>query len=438
MIDSSANAIVTEQTTAARDFAKLGTRALVVLTLINMFNYIDRYVVPPLFESLRKEPAMGHPSDARLGSLMTAFLVVYMLISPLFGTLGDRMSRMRLIAFGVALWSLATAMGGLAGSFVGLFVARAAVGVGEAAYGTISPAVLADYYAPETRGRILSIFYCAIPVGSALGYVLGGTVDSHFGWRAAFFVAGIPGLLLALLAFTVVDPPRGAWEDTRAKPDATQSKLSFALHAYGALARNPIYVLTCAGYAAYTFALGGIAVWLPSFLERVRGVPHAQASSLPGAILVVTGLVGTFAGGWLGDRLLQRNRQAYLWVSGIATLAATPIVLLVFTAPSPPVFWSATVAAEILLFASTGPINAVTVSVVSPTMRATAMAAQIFFIHIMGDVPSPPLIGAISDASSLGTVVLVVPVAVLVSGAIWIYAARRASVAGAQPSGAMA
>src|SRR5437667_4902877 len=190
-------------------FAKLGTRALIVLTLINMFNYIDRYVVPPLFESLRKEPAMGNPSDAQLGWLMTAFLIVYMMSSPLFGTLGDRMSRLRLIAFGVALWSCATTMGGFVGSFAMLFVARATVGVGEAAYGPISPAVLADYYAPATRGRIMSIFYCAIPIGSALGYVLGGTVDSHFGWRAAFFVAGVPGLLLALPAFTVPDPPPG-------------------------------------------------------------------------------------------------------------------------------------------------------------------------------------------------------------------------------------
>ena len=412
--------------TASPEFAKLGTRALVVLTLINMFNYIDRYVVPPLFESLRKDPVMGNPSDARLGWLMTAFLIVYMLTSPIFGTLGDRMSRMRLIAFGVALWSLATAMGGLAGSFAMLFVARATVGIGEGAYGPISPAVLADYHAPETRGRTMSIFYCAIPVGSALGYVLGGLVDAHFGWRAAFFVAGVPGLSLALLALTVRDPPRGAWEPSAdVESDPTRPKLASALHAYGLLARNVMYVLTCLGLAAYTFALGGIAAWLPSFLERVRGVSHTQASSLPGAILVITGLVGTFGGGWLGDRLLRRNRQAYLWVSGIATLAAAPIALLVFMAPSPAVFWSATVGAEILLFASTGPINAVTVSIVSPTMRATAMAAQIFFIHILGDVPSPPLIGALADASSLGTAVLVVPVAVFLSGVVWTYAARR-------------
>jgi MFS family permease len=408
-------------------FARLGTRALVVLTLINMVNYVDRYIVPPLFESLRRDPAMGAPNDAALGTLMTAFLVVYLLTSPFFGTLGDRMSRMRLIAFGVAFWSVATAAGGLAGSFAALFAARAAVGVGEAAYGTISPAVLADYFALSMRGRVMSIFYCAIPIGSALGYVLGGTIDTHFGWRTAFFVAGVPGVLLALVALTVRDPPRGLWDEEKpAAPAPGQSQFAFARKAYATLVRNRTYVLTCAGLAAYTFALGGIATWLPSFFERVRGVPHAQASSIPGGILVATGFVGTFAGGWLGDKWLSRNRQAYLWLSGIATVAAVPITLLVFTASSPAVFWSATVGAEILLFASTGPINAVTVNVVSPALRATAMAWQIFFIHLLGDVPAPPLIGAVSDASSLGTAVLIVPAAVLVSGALWIYAARQA------------
>jgi MFS family permease len=410
---------------ASQTVTKLGTRALVVLTLINMFNYIDRWVVPPLFESLRREPLLGHPSDARLGSLMTAFVVVYTLTSPVFGALGDRFSRTRLIAFGVALWSLATATAGLAGSFAMLFVARATVGVGEAAYGTIAPAILADYFPPTRRGRVMAVFACAIPIGSALGYVLGGLVDTHYGWRAAFFVAGVPGILLALLTLTVVDPPRGT-QDAMPTDQPKARGLASVRLAYETLARNATYVLTCLGYAAYTFALGGIAAWLPSFLERVRGVPHAQASWVPGAIVVVTGFVGTFAGGWLADRLLVRSRQAYWWVSGVATLVAAPVVLLVFTAESPTVFWPATAVAEVLLFASTAPINAATLNIVSPTMRATAMATQILIIHLFGDVPSPWLIGVISDASSLGTAVLIMPVAVLVSGLLWTETARRA------------
>ena len=404
----------------------LPARALVVLTLINLFNYIDRFVVPPLFESLRRDPAMGHPSDARLGSLMTAFLLLYTFTSPIFGTLGDRMSRMRLVAFGVALWSLATAAGGLVGSFAMLFVARAAVGIGEAAYGSISPTVLADYFPVERLGRIMAIFYCAIPVGSALGYVLGGTVDTHFGWRAAFLVAGVPGLALSAVALTVRDPPRGGVRagapQTRA---ARESALTFAWRTYGVLARNRQYVLTCAGYAAYSFALGGMAAWFPSFLERVRGVPHDRAAWLPGVILVLTGFVGTFAGGWVGDRFLPRHRNAYLWVSAFATLAAVPFVILSFAVASPLIFWPAIAVSELLLFASTGPINATFINIVSPAMRATAMAVQIFFIHLLGDVPSPVLIGALSDASSLARAVFVVPVAVLASGFIWARAARH-------------
>jgi MFS family permease len=403
----------------------LGRRALLVLTLINMFNYIDRWVVPPLFESLKREPVLGHPSDARLGSLMTAFVIIYMLASPIFGALGDRMRRTRLIAFGVALWSLATATAGLAGSFVMLFAARATVGIGEAAYGTIAPTVLADYYAPARRGRIMAIFACAIPIGSALGFILGGLVDTHFGWRAAFLVAGVPGLVLSLLVLTVKDPPRGALDNAPADSTPAASTAASLRHAYATLLRNRLYVLTCAGFAAYTFALGGIAAWLPSFFERVRGVSHAQAATVPGAIVVVTGFVGTFAGGWLADRWLVTNRQAYWWVSGIGALIAAPIALVTFTAESPAVYWSAAAISQVLLFASTGPINAATVNIVSPTMRATALALQILVIHLFGDVPSPPLIGLISDASSLGRAVLIVPFAVLIGGVLWVYAARE-------------
>ena len=190
--------------------------ALAVLTLINLFNYIDRWVVPALFESLKSsEFAL---SDERLGLLMTGFVVVYMLTSPVFGALGDRGARPRLVAAGVFVWSLATTLAGFARSFVALFLARAAVGVGEAAYGTISPGMLADYFPRSVRGRVMAVFFAAIPVGSALGFVLGGLIDRAWGWRAAFFVAGVPGLLLALLCLRIPDPPRGAHDEPEAAP----------------------------------------------------------------------------------------------------------------------------------------------------------------------------------------------------------------------------
>lgn len=408
-----------------RNFTRLGRTALAVLTLINLFNYLDRWIVAALAESMKHSEL--RLSDTQLGSLMTGFLIVYMIAAPLFGALGDRGSRTRLLGIGVGMWSVATALAGLARSYASLFIARAAVGVGEAAYGTISPALLADYFPRERRGRVFAIFFAAIPIGSALGYVVGGLVDHYFGWRHAFFVAGVPGLALAALALRLYDPPRGAQdaEDTPV-PGAHAASLGGATRAaYLALLRNRPYVLTVLGYAAYTFAIGALAFWTPSFLERTRGIPKATATVQFGAIVVVTGFVGTYAGGWIGDYFLRASRQAYLWVSGVATLAAAPLTLLALAASGPAVYWSAIVAAELCLFASTGPINSAIVNVVAPQMRATAVALSIFAIHVLGDVPSPSLVGAISDARSLGEAVLIIPLAVLVGGVIWTYAAWR-------------
>jgi len=416
------------------EFVRLGRRALAVLTLINLFNYLDRWIVAALAESMKHSEL--RLSDTQLGSLMTGFIIVYMIAAPLFGSLGDARSRTRLLGLGVAIWSVATALAGLATSYASLFAARAAVGVGEAAYGTISPALLADYFPRERRGRVFAIFFAAIPVGSALGYIVGGLVDHYFGWRQAFFVAGVPGLVLAALALRLYDPPRGAQDSVvgSASHAHAVSLGGAARAAYAALVRNRPYMLTVLGYAAYTFAIGALAFWTPSFLERTRGIPKAQATVQFGAIVVVTGFIGTYAGGWIGDYFLRVSRQAYLWVSGLVTLVAAPLTLLALAAPRPAVYWTAIVAAELCLFASTGPINSAIVNVVSPHMRATAVALSIFTIHLLGDVPSPSLVGVLSDARSLGEAVLIIPLAVLVGGMIWTYAAWRGGRAGGEPS----
>ena len=393
---------------------------LAVLTLINLFNYLDRWIVAALAESMKHSELQL--SDAQLGALMTGFLIVYMLAAPVFGMLGDTRSRTRLLSAGVGLWSIATALAGLARNYSGLFAARAAVGIGEAAYGTISPALLADYYPRERRGRAFAVFFAAIPIGSALGYIVGGLADRYFGWRQAFFIAGVPGLVLAALALRLYDPPRGSQDPEAAPPPVGR-------RAYGTLLRNRPYLLTVLGYAAYTFAIGALAFWTPTFLERARGIPRAQATVQFGAIVVVTGFVGTYVGGWLGDRLLRVSHQAYLWLSGVATLLAAPLTFVALAAPQPGLFWPAMVAAELCLFASTGPVNSAIVNVVSPHMRATAVALSIFTIHILGDVPSPSLVGLISDARSLGQAMLIIPAAVLVGGVIWTYAALTGAAA---------
>jgi len=242
--------------------------------------------------------------------------------------------------------------------------------------------------------------------------------------------------VLSALALRLYDPPRGAQDSAAGSAPGTHAASlgAAARAAYAALVRSRPYVLTVLGYAAYTFAIGALAFWTPAFLERTRGIPQAQATVQFGAIVVVTGFIGTYAGGWIGDYFLRVSRQAYLWVSGLVTLVAAPLTLLALAAPRPAVYWTAIVAAELCLFASTGPINSAIVNVVSPHMRATAVALSIFTIHLLGDVPSPSLVGVLSDARSLGEAVLIIPLAVLVGGMIWTYAAWRGGRAGGEPS----
>jgi MFS transporter, Spinster family, sphingosine-1-phosphate transporter len=409
---------------------------LAILAFINMFSYLDRYVVSGVLESL-KHSDLGL-SDTNLGSLMSGFLVVYTLLAPVFGSLGDRRSRPRLIALGVACWSFATALSGFAINFLTLFAARAAVGVGEAAYVTIAPSLLADYFPVRQRGRVMAIFFCAIPVGSALGYVVGGLVDKHYGWRAAFFVAGVPGLLLAALCLLLPDPPRGIQDRAagaagRGEAQAIPAKQSSigrdAWLTYARLIRNKPYALTVLGYAAYTFALGGLAYWMPTFLERARGMARSEATVSFGAIVVVTGFIGTFVGGWMGDYFAKRSRQAYLWLSAITTLVAAPFVWVALTTDSHSLYMVCMVTAQLCLFLSTGPINAAIINLVLASERATAIALSVFAIHILGDALSPLIVGALSDAFSLQQAIRILPLAVLIGGFVWIWAARAQAAA---------
>jgi MFS family permease len=394
--------------------------ALGVLTAINLVNYLDRYVVSAIATPLKDAMAL---TDTQLGWLMPAFMLVYMVTAPLFGAWGDRGSRTRPIALGVFIWSLATLLSGLAHSYGQLLAGRAIVGIGEAAYVAIAPALLADCFDAKGRGRVYAVLNMAIPVGAALGYIVGGQVSTHFGWRAAFFVAGVPGLLLSLAVLRLPDPPRGV-QDGAQTPAAARTGTAGSLAIYLDLLRRWPYMIVVLGYAAYTFALGGLAFWMPSFLERVRHVPTAEATTGFGEIVLLTGFLGTFIGGWLGDFFLRRNAQAYLWFSGVVTLLAAPCALLALTAPSAAVYYPATFVAELLLFMSTGPINAAIVNVSGPLERASAVALSMFAIHLLGDVPSPLIIGRVSDLSSLGRAVLVVPLAVAVAGLIWLLAAR--------------
>jgi MFS family permease len=406
---------------------KTARNVLIVLTFVNLFNYIDRFIVPGLAKSLGSSEL--HLDRKHIGLLGTGFIIVYAIVCPWFGQLGDLRHRPRLIALGVAIWSVATVLGGFAISFITLFIARATLGIGEAAYGSIAPSLIADSFPRRLRGRVFSVFFAAIPIGSALGYVIAGAMAAHFGWRSAFFVAGAPGLLLAVLLLKLPEVPRGAQDegDDAVSHHAVPGNGS-RLAMYGGLLRNVQYRTTVLGYAAYTFALGALAFWFPDFLVSFHGMKQDHADYLVGLIAVITGFAGTFLGGWIGDYVLRYNKHAYLLVSGIATLIAAPFCVLALTAQRPLFFFAGLVVAELMLFASTGPINSAIVNYVAPTQRATAMAFSILVMHMLGDAPSPFLVGQLSDMGvaagtangvALQHAMLILPAAILISGVIW-------------------
>lgn len=363
--------------------------ALALLLVINLFNYIDRYVLVAVEPEIRKHFFGGESEDARAktGLLATAFLVSYMLASPVFGRLADRFPRWPLVGLSVIAWSLASGASGLAATFGVLLATRMFVGIGEAGYGPSAPTIIADLYPPQRRGSVMAWFYMAISVGSAMGYALGGFVAEHWHWRAAFLVVVPPGLLLGAWCFFMREPARGA-------ADAAESAASPPRwRDYLILLRTPSYVLDTAGMIALTFAIGGISFWMPDYLTH-RGVPLGRGTFTFGVIAAVAGVTATLAGGMVGDWLRGRIRGAYFAVSAAGIWISCPMVLLVLWTPFPWA-WAVMFVAMFFLFFNTGPSNAILANVTHPSVRATAFALNIFIIHLLGDAISPPLLGKI-------------------------------------------
>jgi MFS family permease len=416
----------------AAPFHRDAKKAVALLLTINLFNYIDRQilsaVVPPL-------TAEFHLSDERVGLLSTAFLYAYMAGAPILGRLAERVSRWWIIAGSVAVWSLASGWTGLAGSFGVLLASRIIVGIGEAGYGPAAPALISDYFPIEKRGKVMALFYVAIPVGSALGYVIGGQMNKWHGWRSAFYVVMVPGLVLAALSWLMREPhphrPRAVSQGTLRADTRT-------------LLRIPSFLLNTAAMTAMTFAIGGIAFWIPKYIsERIteqHGLgPFIALGNLDamrqsneiladtnlrfGLIVVIAGIVSTLAGTWLGEKLRPRFSGAYFTVSGVAILLAFPCTLAMLKLPFP-CAWIAVFGAVFFLFFNTGPANTALANVTSPAMRATAFAINIFLIHAFGDALSPPLIGWVKSHTSWDTAFTLVSLMMILASALWFIAAR--------------
>lgn len=372
-----------------------------LLLCVNLVNYLDRQILYSLLPLIQADLGL---SDVEAGSLASAFMVVYMLAAPPIGYLADRGGRRKWIAGGIALWSLATATSGLARTYAQLFAARAAVGIGESCYGAISPSFVAEHYPPRRRGRVLALFSMAIPVGSALGYVAGGTLGQHWGWRGAFLAVGLPGLIMAAFTLRLSEPRRAS-----AEPPGGESPLqASAWRSYASLFKVPSYRLVTLAGAAMTFTLGGLAVWMPSFLHREWGMSVGQAGTLFGAITIVSGVLGSLSGGWLSDWALRLTSRAYFLVSGLGLLVGMPLAGLSLITRELTWALAALFMAEFFLFLNMGPLNAIIVAVTSPRLRSMAFAANILVIHALGDAISPAIIGWASDhwglkASLLGS-----------------------------------
>lgn len=390
---------------------------MVVLTAMNLLNYIDRYVASAVKELFRVDL---HFTDTQTSVPFWAFTVVYMLASPFFSALSDRWSRKRLIAAGVAFWSLATASAALATGFVTFLVARALIGVGEAAYATISPALISDYYPPERRNRMLTIFYVAIPLGAALAYVIGGPVGQAFGWRAAFLIVGLPGLLASGIVLLIREPARGGFDPAGEVLRPTWRS------ALPRLRRTAPYVVAVAGYVAVTFASGGMAEWVPAFLTRHRGLDTASAGLVTGLPVGLGALTGTLTGGLLADRLRGRTRSPYFALSAVSMSGAAIAVVLALTVRGTLAIALAIFLAQFLMWFYNGPINAIIVNAVPFELRARAVGLSILMIHLLGDAISPLIIGRISDATgNLANGMALIPVMMLVGAMIWWYGWRR-------------
>jgi MFS family permease len=388
--------------------------ALVLLLLINLFNYIDRYVLAAVEPNIAKDFFNDRKDAAtltKMGWLATAFLLSYMVTAPIFGWLADRMSRWLLVGVSVLLWSLATGTSGLAGTYALLLITRLFVGVGEAGYGPAAPTLISDLYPVKRRGAVLAWFYMAIPVGSALGFAVGGVVGASLGWRWAFYMVTLPGILLGVWCFFMKEPPRGRADGAQ----GVQRKAN--LGDYLALARIPSYTLNTAAMAAMTFAIGGISFWMPRYLTQVRGLAE-NSKTIFGGITVVGGLAATLLGGIAGDKLRGRIPGSYFLVSGFGIIAACPFILLMLFIPFP-MAWAALFFGVFFLFFNTGPSNTALANVTHPSVRATAFALNIFLIHAVGDAPAPPLLGGIAGKFGWNAAFYTVVGAMVVAGVLW-------------------
>ncbi|XP_052842870.1 protein spinster isoform X3 [Drosophila gunungcola] len=370
-----------------------------VLCFVNLINYMDRFTIAGVLTDVRGDFDIGNDSA---GLLQTVFVISYMVCAPIFGYLGDRYSRPRIMAVGVALWSTTTLLGSFMESFGWFISFRALVGIGEASYSTIAPTIISDLFVHDMRSKMLALFYFAIPVGSGLGYIVGSkTAHLANNWRWALRVTPILGIVAVLLIVLIKDPERGHSEGSH-NLEATTYKQDIK-----ALVKNRSFMLSTAGFTCVAFVAGALSWWGPSFIYLGMKLQPGNENIVQddvafnfGVITMLAGLLGVPMGSFLSQYLVKRYPTADPVVCAFGLLVSAPLLtgavllvnsnsagtyaLIFFGQLALNLNWA--IVADILLY------------VVVPTRRSTAEAFQILISHALGDAGSPYLVGAISES----------------------------------------
>src|SRR6266436_7024142 len=447
--------------------ARYSYYALSVLTLVNFLNYIDRQALPAVAPAMQRELGL---TDTELGAMEAALLLSFTILAPLFGRLGDRYSRTRLMATAAVVWSLATGVTAwvdrspvlppalqlhlpffgvlaLSSLALGLCCVRAVVGVGESSYSTITPTLIADYFPLKRRATGLGIFQAAIPMGFALGYVLGALLAHYFGWRLAFMLVGMPGLIVSVFVWKLREPERGAHDAPPDKPKSEGQARQSWWQTTKQIFMTRDWLLSTAGYTALTFVLGAFATWATLMLARDKHMSETGAAVVLGVVSLVAGAAGTFGGGWIADRVAAKRRNGYFLVCAASSLLGVVPAVIALVTHRPMFFLPAIFFAVVLLFVNNAPFHAILVSSVPPAIRASAMALNIVVIHVCGDVISRFGVGKLSDSLAGGNAtpiagmakllgidptqehltaaLLVVPAGLLVSALFFFWGARK-------------
>ena len=467
------SARISEPAQVAEKVSRYSYYALSVLTLVNFLNYIDRQALPAVAPAMQRDLGL---TDTEIGAMEAALLLSFTVLAPLFGRLGDRYSRTKLMAGAAVLWSIATGLVAwvdrwpmlppalrlnlpffgifaLSSVALGLCSVRALVGVGESSYSTITPTLIADYFPLQRRATALGTFQAAIPMGFALGYVLGAVLAHYFGWRLAFMFVGLPGLIVSIFVWKLREPKRGEHDITPAQlatasPDdiaPRQSWWSTTRQIFSTLD----WLLSTAGYTALTFVLGAFATWATLMLARDKHMSETGAAIVLGSVSLVGGAAGTFGGGWIADRVVARRRDGYFLVCAASSLLGVIPAAIALITHRPLFFLPAIFFAVVLLFVNNAPFHAILVNSVPPAIRASAMALNIVVIHACGDVISRFGVGKLSDSLAAGNAtliaglaqvlgidptrehltaaLLVVPAGLLVSALFFLWGARKHS-----------